>query len=51
MWVKVTLEDGFYWDTKNGKVISLIKLAASAIAGRTMDGRVEGKLETAGATF
>jgi general stress protein 26 len=44
--IKVTPEDGFYWDTKNGRTISLIKIAAAAIVGRTMDDGVEGHLET-----
>lgn len=42
--VKVTPEEGYYWDTKNNKMISLIKIAAAAVTGKTMDGGVEGKL-------
>lgn len=34
-----------YWDTKNGKVISLLKQAAGAITGDEPDLGVEGKLE------
>jgi general stress protein 26 len=33
-----------YWDTKDGKMISMLKTAASFITGRTMDGGVEGDL-------
>jgi general stress protein 26 len=44
--IKVTPEHGFYWDTKHGKTISLIKVAAAAIAGRTMDDGIEGQLIT-----
>lgn len=34
----------YYWDTKNGKMITMLKIAAAAIIGKTMDGSVEGKL-------
>jgi len=40
--IKVTPEEGFYWDTKDGKLISLIKIAASAITGKKMVEGVEG---------
>lgn len=43
--IKVTPEDGYYWDTKNGKLITLLKIAAGAIAGREFDGSLEGKLK------
>jgi general stress protein 26 len=36
--------EAYYWDTKNGKMISLIKIAAAAVTGKVMDGGVEGKL-------
>lgn len=36
--------DAHYWDTKDGKVISLIKIATAALTGTTMDGGVEGQL-------
>ena len=36
--------DGFYWDTKDGKIVSLIKIAASAIIGKTLQEGVEGKI-------
>jgi general stress protein 26 len=42
--IKVTPEDGFYWDTKNGRTVSLIKIMAAAVVGRTMDDGVEGQL-------
>ena len=42
--IKVTPEDGFYWDTKNGKAISLIKIATAAVTGKPMDGGIEGEL-------
>ncbi|MDF2455772.1 MAG: ral stress protein [Cytophagaceae bacterium] len=43
--LKVTPKEGHYWDTKNGKVISLIKIAVSALTGKASDIGVEGKLE------
>ena len=42
--IKVTPKDAFYWDTKSGKMISMIKIAASVLAGKTMDNGVEGSL-------
>ena len=43
--IKVTPEDGYYWDTKDGKLITLLKIAAGAIAGREFDGSLEAKLK------
>ena len=42
--IKFEPEQGFYWDTKSGKLVSLIKIAASAIAGKTFQEGVEGKI-------
>ncbi len=42
--IKVTPEDGYYWDTKNNKVVALAKIAVAAVTGKTMDDGVEGKL-------
>jgi len=42
--IKVHPLDAYYWDTKNGKMVSLIKIAASAITGTKTDVGVEGKL-------
>ena len=42
--VKVTPSEAYYWDTKNGKMITLIKIAISAVSGFKMDGGVEGKI-------
>ena len=33
-----------YWDTKHNKMVSLLKIAASIVTGKTMDDGVEGKL-------
>ncbi len=45
--IKVHPIEAHYWDTKNGKMISLIKMAAAAITGEAMvpDNGVEGQLE------
>ena len=42
--IKVTPEDGFYWDTKDGKLVSMIKILASAVTGKTMEEGVEGTI-------
>jgi general stress protein 26 len=42
--VKVTPEEGFYWDTKDGKLVSMIKIAASAVMGKTLEEGVEGTI-------
>jgi general stress protein 26 len=42
--IKVSPQDAFYWDTKSGRMVSLIKILASAITGKTMEEGVQGKL-------
>lgn len=42
--IKVTPQDAYYWDTKNGKMISLLKIAIGALVGNVDDGGVEGRL-------
>ena len=42
--IKVEPIEGYYWDTKHNKAIGLIKRIAGAVAGKTMDDSVEGKL-------
>lgn len=42
--IKVTPEEGYYWDTKNNKMVSLIKIATAIVTGKTMDDGIEGKL-------
>lgn len=42
--IRVYPLDAYYWDTRNGKMVSLIKIAAAAITGTSMDGGVEGQL-------
>jgi len=43
--IKVTPEEAYYWDTKDGKLMSMLKIAAGAITGGKMDdGGVEGNM-------
>lgn len=42
--IKVTPTDAYYWDTKNGKMVTLLKMAAGAITGNVDEGGVEGRL-------
>ena len=42
--IKVSADSGYYWDNKHGNAISLIKIAAGAIMGKTMDDSIEGNL-------
>jgi general stress protein 26 len=42
--IKVTPEDAYYWDTKNNKAVSLFKIMASVVTGRTMDDGEEGRM-------
>lgn len=43
--IKFTPEEAYYWDTKNGKMVSLVKIAIGAVTGKTMDDGIQGKLE------
>ena len=43
--LKVEPEDGYYWDTKDGKVISLVKMVAGAITGKELEIGIEGKMK------
>lgn len=42
--IKVTPQEGFYWDTKDGKLVSWIKILSSAVTGKTMEEGVEGTI-------
>ena len=42
--IKVTPESGYYWDTKHEMAVALIKRVAGAIAGKTLDDSIEGKV-------
>lgn len=43
--IKVMPEHGYYWDTKNNKIVSLFKIAKSIVTGKTDDDGIEGTLE------
>jgi len=43
--IRVQPTDGHYWDTKNGKLVSMIKIAAAALTGNRSDVGVEGDLK------
>ncbi len=43
--IMVAPEDAYYWDTRNGKLVTLIKMVASTMSDQTREGGVEGKLE------
>ena len=42
--LKIEPEEGYYWDTKDGKVVSLIKIVAGAVTGNEMNLGVEGTI-------
>jgi general stress protein 26 len=42
--IKVAPKEGYYWDTKNGKLVSMLKIAASAVMGKTLQEGVEGTI-------
>lgn len=43
--IKVVPADAYYWDTKTNKAVSLLKIIAGAVTGKTMDDGVQGKLK------
>ncbi len=42
--LKIEPIEGYYWDTKDGKVISLLKMVAGAVIGKELVEGVEGSL-------
>lgn len=42
--IRVEPLEGYYWDTKNNIVVGMLKRAAGAIVGKTIDDSIEGKL-------
>jgi general stress protein 26 len=42
--IMVIPDEAYYWDTKNNKVVSLVKILASVVSSKTMDDGIEGKL-------
>ena len=45
--LKVSPQDGFYWDIKSSKMISFMKMLTSIATGITMDDGIEGSLDIA----
>ncbi|WP_281237795.1 MULTISPECIES: pyridoxamine 5'-phosphate oxidase family protein [Flavobacterium] len=43
--IKVTPADSYYWDTKNSKIITLLKIASAAVFGTDSDVGVKGNLK------
>ncbi len=42
--IKVAFKDGYYWNTKHGKMVEMAKMAAALVTGTTMDDGIEGAL-------
>ena len=42
--IRIRTQEAYYWDTKDGAVISLIKMGVAAITGQEQDQGVEGTL-------
>ncbi len=42
--IRVQPQETQYWDTKNNRMVALLKMAASMVTGKTMDDGVEGNL-------
>ena len=42
--IRVQPQQTQYWDTKNNRMVALLKMAASMVTGKTMDDAVEGNL-------
>lgn len=42
--LKVTPDDGYYWDTKDGTLVAAVKIVVAAMGIATKDGGVEGKI-------
>lgn len=43
--IRFVPEEGFYWDTEHGKMVTFAKMVASMVTGNSMDDSVEGKLQ------
>jgi general stress protein 26 len=43
--ILVIPDEAYYWDTKNNKMVSLVKIMSSVVSGKTMDDGVEGRLK------
>jgi general stress protein 26 len=43
--IHVKTNEGYYWDNKHGNAVALMKMAAGAVLGKTMDDSIEGRLK------
>lgn len=43
--LRFTPSDGYYWDTKNGRMVAFAKMLISAVTDAQMDDSVQGKIE------
>ena len=43
--LKVSPSEAYYWDTPNGKMVTLLKIATAAVTGKTIDTGEQGSLE------
>lgn len=43
--VKVTPDNGYYWDNKHGNAIAAVKLLIGAAIGKTLDDSIEGTIK------
>jgi len=43
--IKVTPNEGYYWDTKHGNFVAGIKIMVGAAIGKTLDDSIEGKIK------
>ena len=42
--IAVYPSEGYYWDTKHGRLVAFAKQIAGALIGKTLDDSIEGKL-------
>ena len=43
--IKVIPQDAYYWDTPHGKMVTLLKIAVSAVTGTKLEEGVHGKIK------
>lgn len=43
--IKVTPNEGYYWDTKHGAAVAFIKMMVGAAIGKTLDDSIEGTMK------
>jgi general stress protein 26 len=43
--IRITPENGYYWDTKHGSLVAFAKQLVGAAVGKTLDDSIEGRLK------